>query len=310
MYARRYHLSFESQEHGDASFKEYVKNSKYIERMNDKKEHNFVLGETKFTHLSNDRYRQIASGSVKSSIQDNEKIILDVTTAAYTSAPYIPLSYDWTNTPAVTPVKDQGFCGACWAFSTAAAMEAALYLKYGEQKQLSEEQLVSCNLRELGCGGGNPRNIYSWVAANGGLTTSYQFPYISGTIGKASNAHCDVALINRDSRLSTVKLGRVKPFSAAALRAAIATQPVVVFLDGSSMLFQNYRGGIINSPDCGNDLSHAMLAVGYGTRNGVDYIKIKNSYGTNWGEEGYVLISSDESANYCGVLTDASFPVL
>jgi len=268
----------------------------------------FELGETPYTHLANEEYQKISFGSHNSNNNIPREGSKFIDSSAYSST--ISQSIDWSNTPAVTPVRDQGFCGSCWAFATVGALQAALFVKFGVQKVFSEEQLVSCDRKELGCRGGNPHNIYEWVATNKGLVSLDQFPYVSGILGTSAINHCDVTLLNRESRLSNVTIAFVKPHSALALRAAISQQPVVVFMDGSSPIFQNYRGGIINSPDCGNETNHAMLAVGYGQRGGVQYIKLKNSYGTNWGEDGYVLIASNEQGNYCGVLLDATYPVL
>lgn len=133
--------------------------------MNKIPEHTFILGETRFTHMSKQQYGKIMnkrSISTSQSKPSNDH-------ALASSMGTIPLSFDWSTTPAVTPVRDQGSCGSCWAFATVAALESAFYLKYYIQKTFSEEQLVSCDKLEDGCGGGNPHRVYSWVSSNNGI---------------------------------------------------------------------------------------------------------------------------------------------
>ena len=97
------------------------------------------------------------------------------------------------------------------------------------------------------------------------------------------------------------------PQDSDALKAAIAQGPVSVAIQANQKVFQRYSGGIITA-DCGTKLDHGVLAVGYGTDNGTPYYKVKNSWGADWGEEGYVRIAITDGAGMCGIQSQPSQP--
>lgn len=140
-----------------------------------------------------------------------------------------------------------------------------------------------------------------------------EYPYLSGFNG--NNGICKLNdFLNKKIDPGTIpqSVVRVPIYNTDALISAITRQPVVVALDARSAIFQNYVSGVINSPDCFlGSISHGMLAVGYGVRNGVQYIKFKNQYGSHWGEKGYVYIQSENSDGKCGILVASPvYPVL
>ena len=256
------------------------------------------------------------------------------------SVPTNEPSFDWTTTlnDIMWPVKDQGLCSACWAFAQVASMEVAYFQKYGVLNSFSEQLLVSCDFQELGCNGGSPYRSLLWLQSNGGLTSEEEFPYSSGNTGLAGPCLTGYQLMIPPAYPS--RLVKVKPLSAVALEAAIDINPVIILLQADSLVFQLYIGGIINSPSCGgSNLNHAMVAVGYGTMNGIRYIKARNQWSVywyyfnikltfnsikhvisfyyqkyilynNWGDNGYVYIARDPVAIYCGILTFPSYPLL
>lgn len=204
---------------------------------------------------------------------------------------------DWRSKGAVTPVKNQGQCGSCWAFSTTGSVEAAYFLKHGVLKSFSEQQLVDC------AGG-----IYHNNGCNGGLM-DYAFQYIEAN---PLELESDYAYHARDGTCKAVKskeVGTVAgyndvPHTADQLRAALNKSTVSVAIEADQMAFQAYRSGVITS-GCGTRLDHGVLAVGYGTLNGQDYFLVKNSWGASWGDQGYVRIGAN---NVCGILLSASYP--
>ena len=211
--------------------------------------------------------------------------LIPITTSA--TAP----SFDWTVelNPSVWPIKDQGQCGSCWAFCTVAAMEASYYKKYGVLKSFSEQMLVSCAPQEGGCNGGNPIRVMFWLQSNGGLTTADQYPYTSGS--SQQTGLCNPGYLAVTPPASPINVGFVQSLSDTALENAIDINPVIILLQADSLLFQLYTGGIINNPSCGGaTLNHAIVAVGYGTLNGIRYIKARNSWGTNW--YGYLICNN------------------
>eukprot|EP01064_Diplonema_japonicum_P032210 TRINITY_DN599_c0_g3_i1.p2 TRINITY_DN599_c0_g3~~TRINITY_DN599_c0_g3_i1.p2 ORF type:complete len:349 (+),score=140.32 TRINITY_DN599_c0_g3_i1:48-1049(+) len=212
-------------------------------------------------------------------------------------------AWDWTTKGAVTKVKNQGQCGSCWSFGTTGDIEGTWFLAGHALTSLSEQELVSCDKTDDGCNGGLQEDAFAWVMKRGGLVAEETYPYhsgdgISGTC-KETKTTPIVASIKSWYQVS----------KSAAGEAGIATQlpqvgPITIGINAGPM--QDYRGGIDNPAHCpgaARDLDHAVLIVGFGSENGVDYWKIKNSWAASWGEEGYYRIV--RGVNKCGVATDA-----
>jgi len=216
-----------------------------------------------------------------------------------------PTSVDWTQKGVVTPVKNQGDCGSCWSFSTTGSIECNYAIATGNLNSLSEQQLMDCSYSygNLGCDGGEMDDAFKYVIAEGGLCTEAAYPYT----GK--DGICDVKCSLYDPIASYTD---VTKDSEQSLEDAVAQGCVSVAIEANQFAFQYYSSGVLTGA-CGTDLDHGVLAVGYGTLNGESYWKVKNSWGTSWGEEGYVLICKDCNANgdkgECGILMQPSYPL-
>ena len=211
--------------------------------------------------------------------------------------------------PVVTPIKDQGQCGSCWAFSAGGAIEGAVQIKYRSSSisSYSEQQIVDCDLSQNACLGGWPAAVMGTYLTTTGLETDADYPYTG--IG---NSVCSTDPARQDSRTMTAGVEQVAN-TWAAMKAALDIGPVSVTVSASSSVWQLYTGGILNDAEsCGTSIDHAILAVGYGTDpvTGLNYIKCKNSWGTVWGEAGYVRIWADENANTCQIYSYSFYPVL
>ncbi|EEZ97693.1 procathepsin L [Tribolium castaneum] len=215
---------------------------------------------------------------------------------------------DWREVGAVTPVKNQGSCAGCWAFSAAGALEGHNFRKTGRLVELSPQNLIDCstNYGNDGCSGGLMNPAYEYVRTNPGIDTEDSYPY------EARNGPCRF----RPETVGAYCTGYVDIAEGdeQGLEAAIATLgPVSAAMDAGRQSFQFYSDGIYYDPQCGNrpdDVNHAVLVVGYGTEpNGQKYWLVKNSYGPQWGIGGYVKLAKDAN-NHCGIAIQASYPLV
>ncbi|CAL9093827.1 unnamed protein product [Musa acuminata var. zebrina] len=214
-----------------------------------------------------------------------------------------PSSIDWRNEDAVTPVKDQYSCGSCWAFSAVASIEGINKIVRGSLISLSEQQLFACDHNDDGCTGGLHYLAFSYVFSNGGITTEENYPY------EPNQVACD-APKQSDHAVSITGYEIVPTNNEKLLMNAVANQPVSVSIDSHE--FQFYTGGIFDGP-CGTNLNHEVTLVGYGTdKNGTAYWIAKNSWGTLWGDDGYILLKKDvaEKEGLCGLAIRASYPII
>jgi len=218
----------------------------------------------------------------------------------------IPDSVDWRTQGYVTPIKDQGQCGSCWAFSAVASLEGQHFKQAKSLVSLSEQNLVDCsqNFGNMGCDGGLMDQAFAYIKSNMGIDTEVSYPYEAvddtckfnkNTIGATDNGFMDITSGDE-----------------MALATAIATVgPISVAIDASQNSFQFYSSGIYTDPDCSStELDHGVTAVGYGS-NGAsqDYYIVKNSWGTSWGDQGYILMARNQN-NMCGIATMSSYPLV
>jgi len=217
----------------------------------------------------------------------------------------LPASVDWSSKGAVTPVKDQGQCGSCWSFSATGALEGAWFVKHKALTNLSEQQLVDCSTAQgnQGCNGGLMDYAFQYAMANG-LTTEAAYPYTATGPNTCEAKGLPVAV-------KATGFTDVPTNSQLALMTAVVQQPVAVAIEADENAFQFYSSGVLTKP-CGTNLDHGVLLVGYGTEGGLDYYKVKNSWGTTWGQEGYVLLGRGATYNgnqgQCGIQMDPSYP--
>jgi cathepsin L len=261
--------------------------------------HTFRLGVNQFADLTTEEFKQQVNGYRSRATPAREQF-------QATFAP-VPDTVDWRDKNLVTPVKNQGQCGSCWAFSAVAGLEGQHAKATGKLVSLSEQNLVDCSQPEgnQGCNGGLMDSAFEYIEKNGGVDTESSYPY---------EAKDDTCRFNKGNVGATLKSWvDIKSGDEEALKEASATVgPISVAIDAGTIFFQLYFGGVYNDPICKNgpnDLDHGVTVVGYGTDSGKDFWLVKNSWGASWGEKGYIRMSRNKK-NQCGIATQASYPVV
>lgn len=212
---------------------------------------------------------------------------------------------NWTAAGAVTPVKNQGPCGSCWAFSGVQSLEGLHFLNTSKLIELSEQQLLDCDEEDFNCGGGWVHKGLEYTAKNG-IHTEQDYPYL---------AKKDTCKHNLTTALR-VNTGWqcVQPKSVEQFKAAVTMQPVAINLNTRDWIM-TYEKGVVSLADCDPMADHAVIFTGYGPLEGYEgnVWYAKNSYTTKWGMEGYFYVSMDPTPNnglgVCGILACGLIPI-
>jgi len=214
---------------------------------------------------------------------------------------FVGAAVNWVTKGAVTPVKDQGQCGSCWAFSATGGIEGAVFLAGRGLVSVAEQQLVDCSGTEgnQGCNGGLMDYAFQWVIKNKGIGSeaSYKYTARDGTCKKVPSVSTITSFVD------------VAAGDEAALMVAVNKQPISIAIEADQACFQFYRSGVLDDKSCGTNLDHGVLLAGYDTdaASGKDYWLVKNSWGASWGDKGYIKFVRGK--NQCGLTLAASYPV-
>jgi len=280
----------------------FASNLQYIRQHNEEAaagEHTYTLGMNEFGDMTFEEFHMKYTGFLGL----RNRFIRSQNLADLSDVKVTDDSVDWSTKGAVTPIKDQGQCGSCWAFSTTGSVEGAWFIKKGQLISLSEQQLMDCSKSEgnMSCEGGLMDYAFEYIIKNKGICSEASYPY-QAVDRNSCNSCTNVASIT-----SYKDVGQTE----AALQAAVVQQPVSVAIEADQSAFQFYTSGVLTGT-CGTNLDHGVLAVGYGTLNNVTYWKVKNSWGASWGMNGYVLIQrgKNQKGGQCGILLASSYPVV
>lgn len=279
-------------------FQIFKDNLAFIENFNNAGNRSYKLSINAFADQTSEEFNAYRNGYRPS--HDS----LEATPFMYGSVTEVPSTKDWREEGAVTEIKNQHTCGSCWAFSAVAAVEGITKLRTGNLYSLSEQQLMDCVTQgqSNGCYGGYPNEAFDYIQQNQGITTEANYPYqgVQGT--------CNTNSMNNVAQIT----GRqnVPANNEMELMKAVANQPISVIIDANGQYFHMYSTGVFEG-DCGIGQNHAVTAVGYGTTDdGINYWIVKNSWGTTWGENGYIRMKRDVDAQegLCGIAMQASYP--
>jgi C1A family cysteine protease len=248
-----------------------------------------------FATMTQEEFKQrqgLLTGGVKTELPHH---------GVHRSVGFAPDAVDWTTKGVVTPVKNQGQCGSCWAFSVTGTTEGQWALATGNLVSLSEQFFVDCATNgDQGCSGGFMDRTLDW-ASDQWIPTEESYPY------NAVKRHC----IKGGWEVAISK-GQVSGFKEVLgeddlLDAVANVGPISIGIEADQAAFQHYDSGVIDD-GCGSQIDHGVLAVGFGTMDGKNYWKVKNSWGDQWGSDGFVYLARGKQI--CGIGTNASYPLV
>uniref|UniRef100_A0A1J3GTN5 Putative cysteine proteinase n=1 Tax=Noccaea caerulescens TaxID=107243 RepID=A0A1J3GTN5_NOCCA len=291
-------------EEKEKRFKIFKDNLKLIEEHNSVPKQSYELGLTEFADLTDDEFRDIyLRGKKIEKISRSE--IGD--RYLYKEGDVLPDEVDWRDKGAVVPVKRQGDCGACWAFSAVGAVEGVNKIATGELISLSEQELIDCDrgVDNFGCLGGQAEFAFEFIIRNGGILADQVYPYSENDTAACKGIEMVTA------RFVTIDGHEGVPqYDEMSLKKAVAHQPISVMIEANNMKL--YKSGVFTGP-CDNWYgNHNVLVVGYGSSSsGQDYWIIRNSWGSDWGEDGYIKLERNfhNSTGNCAVAVRPVYPI-
>lgn len=294
-FLEKFKKRYEGDEYLDRARK-FRDNLGYIRKFNSMQQ-SVVLGVNKFADMSFAEFSSIY-------LHPEQPINHPLNFPSYEVDP-LPLSVDWVAEKKVTPVKDQGHCGSCYSFAATGAIESAWAIKYNLTSSLptfSEQQIMDCSTSygNQGCGGGYAWTSFKYVINNTGINSESGYPYT------AANGVCNKTLQSEHvGNISNYQ--NVTAFNYIALKKAVINQPVATSVE-ANLQWHLYEAGIITQ-DCGYAVNHAVLITGYNVT-GIPYWTVKNSWGADWGVNGYVYIGMSPGVGVCGINIRPVYPII
>jgi len=258
------------------------------------------FGITKFSDMTPEEFK--ATMLMKTPVTEDASPLAPVTSLI---APGAPASFDWRDKGGVTPVKDQGQCGSCWAFSATEATESAWILKGKATPStinLSPQQIVDCDTTDAGCNGGRTESAYEYLISAGGEEGVSNYPYT------AKDGTCK---FKKGDVVASISAYTSIPKDETALSAALSTTgPLSICLAASR--WQDYQSGVMSNIACcpllACQMDHCVQLVGYNSTASTPYWMVRNSWNTDWGVEGYIWLEMGKDT--CGLANDVTWPTV
>ena len=300
----------------------FKNNYNIIEEHN--KKSNFKLELNKFSTLTNDEYKNLLG--LNKNLLNNNNDNCDIPKNKFLNNNNLLINnnnllninnilnfdnllnldnFNWVDKNKITSVKNQLECGSCWAFSTIGSYENWYAINYGELVDFSEQELVDCDNNDNGCNGGLMTNGLTYIK-NNGICKYNDYEY---------NGKKNLLCNNKCTKYPKINgCINVPSNDNVSLKNALLQNAITIAIEANNLYFQHYKSGIIDDETkCGNNVDHGVLLVGYGEENGMKYWLVKNSWGSDWGDKGYVKIlryenNENNNSGVCGILTMPSYP--
>lgn len=286
-YKNRYNKSYSSPAEHQLRWEIFMDNLEYINRRNSEQS-DFVLDINEFADMTLDEFSTMYTSSSTFNSPSNYYFLETEGDNDTNNSAALPSIVDWSS--CLGAVEDQGMCGSCWAFAALNALEGTYCAKTGNRNlpQLSEQNLLDCDKQSFGCSGGRPEYAYQWIKDNGGVCAAKDYPYTARQ-GMCKKGTCKPVL-------SVGKWSSI-PRNEQGFRSAVTEGPVSIAIAASSRDFMFYKSGIFTG-QCAPRLDHAVVLVGY--NDAERSYRIKNSWGSTWGEKGYARMAP----GVCQMFTD------
>ena len=276
----------------------FKENINYINKHNQKNS-SYVLNTNNFV---DEDYEKLKSTFFNTKFPITKKMNIQIEKQSCTVfSNNINKKIDWVKRNKVTPVKNQGSCGSCWAFSAVGAIESKIAIDGHSIKNLSEQMVLDCSMLNYGCNGGFMHTAFDDIMKMGGISKESEYPYI------AFKKQCNLN-VSREEGTNIMGYNFVLSHSINALKNAVQKQPVCIALAGDSKDFLFYGGGILDNQNLSTEINHAVLLVGYNEEAEIPYWIIKNSWGEQWGEKGYIRIKMSNGTGIVGMNQYGVYP--
>jgi len=262
------------------------------------KEVSHQVGVNQFADWTKEEFAQISTGFKRSG---SATVDFPKNPVVHT----LPASVDWREKGGVSPIINQGQCGSSWAFAATEALEGRWFAEHGELYTLSAQQLLDCETKySMGCNGGQMYGAFEYAETHG-IETVEDYPYHSM---KGGEYKCEYD--SSKGKVTDKGHAKVQKGSSFDFKKQLLDGPVATAVAADKQVFMFYKGGIIQDRCDGQYPNHGITAVGYGVEKGVEYLILKNTWGENWGEKGFVRVASQDGDGMCGVNIDAVYPIM
>ncbi|CAH2086731.1 unnamed protein product [Euphydryas editha] len=301
-YKDTHNKQYKDEDEHEMRRKIFEKNLRLIQEHN-RKNNSYILGINKFSDQTPEEMQR-RKGLIRRKAGEVGNVPFPYTTSKIAEiSETLPKQYDLRLFGIISPVGDQEDCGSCWTFGTTAAVEGALARNNGGRLlRLANQALIDCawGFGVAGCEGGSDTAAYRWMMEYGLPTVEEYGPY------RNKDGFCEIENMTQTYRIKGFT--DVTPFSVEALKVALVNHgPLSVSIHATDVL-KMYTGGILYDPSCDpSSLNHEVTLVGYGEQDGDSYWIVRNSWGTNWGIDGYFHISTRD--NSCGIATEPTYVV-